>query len=77
MAHAIFISYIVCCSVGLILSVRLIYRDLKPYRTNEMNRMFRADRRWERALAAVFNVAQAALLVNNITAVTMTITSTS
>lgn len=77
MAHAILISYIVCCAVGLIPSVRLIRRDAKPYRTNEMDGMPRVDRRLEKALAVVFDLAQVALLVNDIVAVSMTITSTS
>ncbi|KAF1964199.1 hypothetical protein BU23DRAFT_493458 [Bimuria novae-zelandiae CBS 107.79] len=75
MAQAILIAYIFCFSIGLILCVRLIYRDVRPHRTNEMNGMSRAGR-WERALAAAFGLVQAALLVNDITAVTMAIAST-
>ena len=75
MAQAILIAYIVCFSVGLVLSVRLIYRDVRPQRTNEMNGIPRAGP-WERALVAAFGLAQAALLVNDITAVTMAIAST-
>jgi hypothetical protein len=76
MAQAILIAYIFCFSVGLVLSVRLIYRDVRPQRTNEMNGIPRANRSWERALAAAFDLVQAAMLVNDITAVTMAITST-
>jgi hypothetical protein len=74
MAHTILISYIVCCSVGLILSVRLLYRYVKPH---EMGGIPRVDRRWESALAAVFDFAQVALLANDIAAATMTITDPS
>src|SRR5438128_2568806 len=70
MAQAILIAYLFCFSVGLVLSVRLIYRDVRPQRTNEMNGISRANRPWERVLAAAFDLAQAALLVNDITAVT-------
>jgi hypothetical protein len=76
MAQAILIAYIVCVSIGLVLSVTLVYRHVRPQRTNEMDGIPRANRAWERALAAVFDLAQAALLVNTITAVTMAITST-
>ncbi|KAF2260530.1 hypothetical protein CC78DRAFT_547434 [Lojkania enalia] len=76
MALAIPISYIVCCSIGLILSGGLIRRDAKPYRTNETDGVLRVDRRWEKAMAVVFDGAQVALLVNDITAVSMAIIST-
>lgn len=75
MAQAILIAYIVCFSSGLILCVRLIYRDSKPDRTNEMNEISRA-RPWERNLAVAFGLTQAALFVNDITAVSMSIDST-
>ncbi|KAF1963969.1 hypothetical protein BU23DRAFT_494567 [Bimuria novae-zelandiae CBS 107.79] len=75
MAQAILIAYIACFSIGLILCVRLIYRDAKPDRPNEMNEISRA-RPWERNLAVAFGLAQAALFVNGITAVSMSIEST-
>jgi hypothetical protein len=77
MANAILIAYIVCFSMGLIPSIKLIYRDVKPYTIVERNGTSRAARCKERFVAVVFDVAQTLLLVNDITAVTMAIVSTS
>jgi len=75
MEQPILTTYIVCFSIGLILRAMLIYRDAKPNRTNETNEIFRAWP-WERILSVAFGLAQAALFVNDITAVSMSIDST-
>lgn len=76
MVQAILIAYIVCVSIGLVLSVMLLYRNVRPQRKNEMNGTSEEDKLWERALIATFDLAQAALLVNDITVVMIAITST-
>ncbi|KAF2174603.1 hypothetical protein K469DRAFT_775925 [Zopfia rhizophila CBS 207.26] len=77
MVHTILIGYIVCSSCGLVLTVMLIYRDIKPRRTNERDRTYREYSHWKRALPALFDLAQATLFVTVITAVTISITSSS
>ncbi|KAF2194985.1 hypothetical protein K469DRAFT_1700 [Zopfia rhizophila CBS 207.26] len=75
MAHTILISYIVCFSGGLILTVGLIYLEVRPRRTNEMDRIVRIDDRWERALAVLSGLVQVGLLIADIAAIAITLAS--
>ncbi|KAF2179152.1 hypothetical protein K469DRAFT_695048 [Zopfia rhizophila CBS 207.26] len=55
----------------------LIYRVIKPRRTNERDPIYREYSYWKRALPALPDLAQAALFVTVIIVVTITITSSS
>jgi hypothetical protein len=69
------ISFVVCFSVGLLLSTVLIYRDVKPHKPNGMNESLGYPYFWERVLAALFGAFQAGLWVVGITAIVFTLRS--
>lgn len=77
MPSAILTAYIVCFSMGLIPSIKLLYRDAKPHNIVEINGTFRAATFKERLVVVVFDIVQIGLLVNDIAAVTMEIVPTS
>jgi hypothetical protein len=63
------ISFAICLSVRLLLSVVLIYRDVEPYKPNGINRGLGGPYFWERVMAALFGALQAGLSVAGITAI--------
>ena len=77
MPSAILIAYIVCFSIGLVSSTKLLYRDAMPHSIVETNGTSRAATSKERFVAAAFDLAQVFLFVNDITAIAIAIASTS
>ncbi|KAF2177375.1 hypothetical protein K469DRAFT_603341 [Zopfia rhizophila CBS 207.26] len=75
MAHTILVSYIVCFSGGLILTVGLIYLEFKPRRTNEGDRIIRINNCWERTLTFLFGFIQGGLLIADIVVIAITLAS--
>jgi hypothetical protein len=59
----VLISFSIYFSVGLLLSAMLIYRDVKPRRSNGMNENLEHIYFWQRVLAAFFSTCQAALSI--------------
>ncbi|KAH8704299.1 hypothetical protein GQ44DRAFT_716945 [Phaeosphaeriaceae sp. PMI808] len=66
---SVLISFAICFSVGLLLSVVLIYRDVRP-RESLGHPYF-----WERVLAALFGACQAGLSIAGITAIVFALRS--
>ncbi|KAF2174559.1 hypothetical protein K469DRAFT_777411 [Zopfia rhizophila CBS 207.26] len=75
MAHTILVSYIVCLSGGLILTVGLISLEVKPRRTNEGDRIIRINDCWERTLTFLFGSVQVGLLITDIVVIAITLAS--
>ncbi|KAH8695744.1 hypothetical protein GQ44DRAFT_137323 [Phaeosphaeriaceae sp. PMI808] len=71
----VLISFVICFSVGLLLSVVLIYHDVKPRRPNRMNESLEHTYLWERVLDALFGACQAALSIAGITAIVFALRS--
>ncbi|KAF2844179.1 hypothetical protein T440DRAFT_410714 [Plenodomus tracheiphilus IPT5] len=66
---SIIISFSVCFTVGFVLSVVLMYRDVKAHKPNGMNESLGHHYFWERFLAVLFDACQAGLSVAGIIAV--------
>jgi hypothetical protein len=69
------IGFVICFSIGLLLSTVLIYRDFKPHKPNGMNESLGYPYFWERVLAALFGALQAGLSVAGITAIVFALRS--
>jgi NhaP-type Na+/H+ or K+/H+ antiporter len=69
------ISFTICFSVGLLLSVVLIYRDVRPYKTNGTNERLGHPYFWERALAIFFGVVQGLVSIAGIIAIVFALRS--
>jgi hypothetical protein len=63
------VSFIIYFSAELLLSIVLIYRDVKPHKPNGMNESLGYPYFWERVLATLFSTLQAGLSVAGITAI--------
>ncbi|CAI6342335.1 unnamed protein product [Periconia digitata] len=77
MPSAILIAYIVCFSIGLVSSTKLLYRDAMPHSVVETNGTSRTATSKERFVAAAFDLAQVFLFINDITAIAIAIASIS
>jgi putative copper export protein len=69
------ISFTICFSIGLLLSVVLIYRDVKPHRPNGMNESFGQPYFWERVLGTLFGACQAGVAIAGIIAIVLALRS--
>ena len=69
------ISFTICFSVGLLLSVVLMYRDDWPYKTNGINERLRHSYFWERVLATLFGVVQGGVSIADIIAIVFALRS--
>jgi hypothetical protein len=75
----VLIGFSICFSVGLLLSAVLIYRDVKPRRSNGMNGMNGMNENpeslWERVLAAFFGTCQVVLSIVGMVAIVFVLRS--
>jgi hypothetical protein len=72
----VLISFSICFSIGLLLSAMLIYRNVKPRRSNSMNGMNKnLESLWERVLAAFFGTCQAILSIVGMVAIVFALCS--
>jgi hypothetical protein len=69
------ISFTICFSVGLLLSVVLIYRDVQPYRPNGINERLGHPYFWERVLATLLSACQAGVSIAGIVAIVLALRS--
>jgi hypothetical protein len=66
---SLLISFTICFSVRLLLSVVLIYRDVQPYKTNRIYERLGHSFFWERVLATFFGFSHAGVSIADITAI--------
>jgi hypothetical protein len=66
---SLLIGFTICFSVGLLLSVVLIYRDVRPYKTNGIHERLGHSFFWERVLATFFGFSHAGVSIAGITAI--------
>ncbi|KAA8611958.1 hypothetical protein PtrV1_13834 [Pyrenophora tritici-repentis] len=66
---SLLIGFTICFSVGLLLSVVLIYRDAQPYKTNGTHERLGHSFFWERVLATFFGFSHAGVSIAGITAI--------
>jgi hypothetical protein len=66
---SVLIGFIICFSAELLLSVALIYREVKPRERDEMNENLRQDYPWERVLTVVFDAFHAGFSIAGIIAI--------
>ncbi|KAF2844325.1 hypothetical protein T440DRAFT_525682 [Plenodomus tracheiphilus IPT5] len=57
--NSVLISFTICFTVELVLSLVLIYHDAKSHKSNGMNESFGHPYFWERVLVALFGACQA------------------
>jgi hypothetical protein len=69
------ISFTLCFSVGLLLSLALIYLDVQPYKTYGRKESIGPTYLWERVLAVLFGACQAGLAIAGITAMALALRS--
>jgi hypothetical protein len=69
------VSFTLCFSVGLLLSVVLIYRDVQPHKPNRINERLGHPYFWERVLSALLGTCQAGLSIAGITAIVFALRS--
>jgi NhaP-type Na+/H+ or K+/H+ antiporter len=69
------ISFTICFSFGLLLSVVLMYRNDWPYRTNGINDRLGHPYFWERVLATLFGVVQGGVSIAGIIAIVFALRS--
>lgn len=72
---SILISFAICFTVGLVLSVVLIYHDVKLHKQTGLNQGSGSPYLRERVLAAFFGACQAVLSVAGITAIVFALRS--
>lgn len=68
-------SFMICFSVGLLLSVVLMYRDVQPHRPNGANERLGHPYFWERVLATLFGTCQAGVSIAGIVAIVLALRS--
>jgi hypothetical protein len=66
---SLLIGFTICFSVELLLSVVLIYRDVRPYKTNGIYERLGHSFFWERVLATFFGFSYAGVSIAGITAI--------
>jgi hypothetical protein len=69
------ISFTICFSFGLLLSVVLMYRDVRPYKTNGINERLGHPYFWERILASLFGLVQGGMSIAGIIAIVFALRS--
>ncbi|KAF1354417.1 hypothetical protein EJ07DRAFT_133155 [Lizonia empirigonia] len=71
----VLISFAVCFTGGLVLSVLLMYRDVKSHKPNGINESLRHLYFWERVVATLFDACLAGLSVAGMTAIVFAVRS--
>ncbi|KAF1359803.1 hypothetical protein EJ07DRAFT_118147 [Lizonia empirigonia] len=69
------VSFAICFTVGLVLSVVLMYHDVKSRKPNGINESLGHPYFWERVLATLLGACQAGLSVAGITAIVFAVRS--
>ncbi|KAF1359032.1 hypothetical protein EJ07DRAFT_121729 [Lizonia empirigonia] len=71
----VLISFAICFTVGLVLSVVLMYRDMKFHNPSGINESSGHPYFWERAIATLLGACQAGLSAAGITAIVFAVRS--